>query len=75
MRGADLVGGHDRAGDRVVVAAALDGAALPRIPEQVPVSVDDGAAGPRSPPTLVRLHRPLGLLNVPEAVGELQGED
>lgn len=29
VRRADLVGGDDRAGDRVVVAAAVDGAGVP----------------------------------------------
>ena len=60
MRGSDLAGRDDRPGDRLVVAAALDGARLPRPPQQVQIPLD-GAAGLRRPPPLARLHRPLRL--------------
>ncbi|RWV95928.1 hypothetical protein GW17_00041395 [Ensete ventricosum] len=67
LRGADLGGSDDRVGHRLVVAPALDGAALLGPQEQAPVPVD-GTPGPGCSPPLDCLHSPLGVLHVPQAV-------
>jgi hypothetical protein len=60
LRGADLGGRHDRPRRRLVLAPALDGAALPRLPQPPPHPL--GAAGLRCAAPLARLHRALRLL-------------
>jgi hypothetical protein len=80
LRGADLGGRHDRPRRGLVLAPALDGAALPRPPQPPPPPL--GAAGARRAETLARLHRALRvlrrakapLLRLPPLQGEAPGQ-
>jgi hypothetical protein len=74
MRRADLAGGDDRTGDRVVLATTLDRVCLPRSTEQASLRVDR-SAWVRRATTLARFHRSVGFFGLSEIVVEFQGEE
>lgn len=65
--GSDLGRGHDRIGDRLVVAAALDRVGVPRMPVEAPVRLD-GSAWARCAAVLVRFYGAFGVFGLPAAL-------